>query len=268
MRLVAQMIGKAMSARCVLPGLVLLVAWLLLSGCAVFPQTQASPDQRRAAEVNAELGISYLRQGELAQAERALDRALRFDPSLAMAQLGMASLRERQGLPDVAVQHYRRALELEPENHFVQTNLGDLLCREGELEEGQRLLDRAGRNTLNPARQAALTALGSCYITGGDSRRGEELFRQALRLDPQYAPALWELAVLAYAEQRFLQARAFLSRIKALGIDSPESLLLCYQVETQMRNHEDALACAERLRNHHADSDEAAQLEHLEHVSG
>lgn len=267
MRSIAHRIRGYISARWLLPGLGVL-AWLLLSGCAALSQTQASAEQRRAAEVNAELGISYLRQEELAQAERALDRALRFDPGLALAQLGMASLRERQGLPDAAVQYYRRALELEPENHFVQTNLGDLLCREGHLEEGQRLLDRAGRNTLNPARQAALTALGNCYTAGGDSQRGEELFRQALRLDPHYAPALWELAVLAYSEQRFLQARAFLSRIKALGIESPESLLLCYQVELQMRNLEDALTCAERLRNHHADSDEAAQLMHLEQVSG
>jgi len=118
---------------------------LVLAGCTGV-QPKSSTDQRRAAEVNAELGINYLQNNELVQAQRALDRALQFDPNVALAHLGMASLRERQGSEELALKHYREALRLEPDNAYAQTNLGDILCRQGEIRDGQALLGKAIAN--------------------------------------------------------------------------------------------------------------------------
>jgi type IV pilus assembly protein PilF len=239
----------------------------LLGGCAGL-QSQTSPDQRRAAEVNAELGISYLRQNDLAQAQRALDRALQFDPRLAMAHLGMASLRERQGSTDSAVKHYREALALEPDNPYVQTNLGDLLCRQEQFQEGQALLAKAMANTSYSAREVAFLSAGICDLRMGNVARAEERMREALRVDPQYHEALYEMALLTYADGRAFQTRAFLSRLSALGVVTPQSLLLCYRSEMQLGNRGDAESCAERLRRDFADSKEAAELVRLERTHG
>jgi len=249
----------------------LVVFWLfaasLLAGCAGM-QPQATVDQRRAAEVNAELGISYLRQNDLVQAQRALDRAIQFNPRLAMAHLGMASLRERQGSIDSAIEHYRTALSLEPDNSYVQTNLGDLLCRQGKVAEGQALLAKAVANPSYTARHVALLSAGLCDLNLGETERAERRMREALQIEPRYPDALFEMARLTYADGRPFQTRAFLSRLNALGVVAPESLLLCYKAEMQLGNHLDAHRCAERLKSDFSESEEAAELRRLEQARG
>jgi len=243
------------------------LAALALMGCAT-QQSLASAEQRRAAEVNAELGINYLQQGDLMQAERALGRAQQFDGNLAVVQLGLAALRERQGLLDEALGHYRRALRIEPANAYVQTNLGDMECRRGNLDEGMRLLEKASRNPSYQARQVALTSLAYCYSASGDMARTEDLLRQALRIDPQYPEALWELAWLNFQAGRPFQTRAFLSRLKGLGAVTPAALLLCYRAEMQLNNPQDAEHCAQQLHRNFGETEEAAELTRLERFSG
>jgi type IV pilus assembly protein PilF len=249
----------------------LFLIWLpvagVLVGCAGV-QPQPSADQRRAAEVNAELGINYLRRNDLLQAQRALERAVQFDPGLAMAHLGLASLRERQGSIDEAVVHYRKALALEPANPYVQTNLGDLLCRQGQWAEGEALLAKASANPSYAARHVALLSAGLCDLRLGETERAERRMREALRIEPQYADALYELARLTHADGRPFQTRAFLSRLDALGIVVPGSLLLCYQAELQLGNRSDAYRCAEQLKRDFPDSEEAAVLLRLEQARG
>lgn len=259
--------SRAQRARPGFALIVLLVAAVLLAGCAGL-QPGASPDQRRAAEVNSELGISYLRQGDLRQAEHALERAVQFDPQFAMAHLGMASLRERQGLIDDALKHYREALTLDPRDPYVQTNLGDLLCRQGEVTEGRGLLEKAAANPSYPARHVAMVGAGVCALEAGETERAERRMREALEINPRYPDALFELAHLTYADDRPLQTRAFLSRLNALGVVTPESLLLCYRAEMQLGNRDDAQRCAQRLMRDFADSEAAAELLRLERASG
>ncbi len=243
------------------------LAAVFLGGCATV-KPQASVDQRRAAEINAELGINYLHQNELDQAQRALDRALQFDPRLALAHLGMASLRERQGAPDAAMEHYRRALALDSGNPYVQTNLGDLLCRQGQFDQGQALLARAIANRSYSAREVALVAAGACDARMGRVDRAEARLREALAIDPEYPEALYELALLTYADGRPFQTRAFLSRLAGLGVVTPQSLLLCYRAESQLGNRVDAQECADRLRRQFPESQEAAELHRQEHSRG
>jgi type IV pilus assembly protein PilF len=246
---------------------VLLLVAALLAGCSGL-QPKPTTDQRRAAEVNAELGISYLRQNDLLQAQRALERAIQFDPGLAMAHLGMASLRERQGSIDAAVEHYRRALALDPGDPYVQTNLGDLLCRQGQAAEGQALLEKAIANPSYAARHVALLSAGLCDLGLGETERAELRIREALQIEPRYIEALYEMARLTYADGRPFQTRAFLSRLSALGVVVPGSLLLCYKAELQLGNQMDAYRCAEQLTRDFPESEEAAELLRLEQARG
>jgi type IV pilus assembly protein PilF len=243
------------------------IVLLVLAGCTGI-QPKPSSDQRRAAEVNAELGINYLQNDELVQAQIALDRAMQFDPDVALAHLGMASLRERQGSDDLALKHYREALRLEPANPYAQTNLGDMLCRRGELEEGQALLGQASANRSFPLRSLALFNSGMCYLRAGDTAQAEDRIREALREDPTYARALFQMAVLTFEQGRPFQTRAFLSRLDGLGVATPQSLKLCYESELLLGNPADAQRCAERLMREFGESDEAAELRSRGHIGG
>lgn len=246
----------------------LLVAGIAaLGGCATVGP-QPTLDQRRAAEVNAELGINYLQRGNLAQAERALDRALEFDSGLALAHLGLASLREIQGFEDIAITHYRKALRLAPADPYVQTNLGHLLCSRGEYGEGQALLQRAIGNLSYSSREVALLNSGLCYLRQGDMARAEERMRMALQVSPANPQVLYELAHLTLLDGRPLQTRAFLSRLWSQGIRTPGTLMLCYRSEMLLGSQVDARHCADELKRDFGGSAEAAELLRMEHGGG
>lgn len=59
-------------------------------------------------------GVEHFLAGELAEAEQALEKALRVDERHAKAQLQMGVLRKVQGRRDVARTHFERARELAP----------------------------------------------------------------------------------------------------------------------------------------------------------
>ena len=60
---------------------------LLLAGCASPSHSTHAVNQRDAAAYNAQLGIDYMNQGDLARAKDKLDRALK--------EIGRAACRER-----------------------------------------------------------------------------------------------------------------------------------------------------------------------------
>ncbi len=244
-----------------------LLATVLLAGCAGM-ERQVGEDQAEAAEINAELGIGYLREGEFEQAERNLRRALDYDPNHPLAHLGMGAVYERRGALGRAEEHYRKALDADPDNPHVQTSLGALLCAREEHDDAQALFLRAIDNPDYDQREIALMNSGVCFADVGDAARAEEQLRAALELRPRYPRALLEMATLSYAEGRPMQTRAFLSRLETQGFENAEMLLLCYQSEMALGNRGAARECAQRLRQNYPDSREFARLERLEHEGG
>lgn len=237
---------------------------LLLGGCAATADRPVSGEREDAAEVHAELGIGYLREGEFEQAERNLRRALDYDPGYVLANIGMAAIYERKDQLDRAEEHYRRALRRDENNPFAQTNLGALLCAREDFDEAQALFARAIKNPDYDRRDIAHMNSGVCHADAGDAEEAERQLRQALELNPQYPRALLEMARLTYQDDRPMQTRAFLQRLDSQGVENAETLLLCYQAESALGNSRAANACAERLSRHHPDSDEMAELRRLE----
>lgn len=237
---------------------------LLVGGCAATADRPVSGEREEAAEVHAELGVGYLREGEFEQAERNLRRALDYDPGFALANIGMAAVMERKGETEQAEEHYRRALRRDPGNPFAQTNLGALLCARGDFGEAQALFAKAIDNPDYNRRDIAHMNSGVCHGDAGDIEAAERQLRRALELNPQYPRALLELARLTYQDDRPMQTRAFLQRLDSQGIENAETLLLCYQAETALGNRRAANACAERLNRQYPDSAENNELRQME----
>ncbi|WP_018872866.1 type IV pilus biogenesis/stability protein PilW [Thioalkalivibrio sp. ALJ16] len=237
---------------------------LLVGGCAATADRPVSGDRQEAAEVHAELGIGYLREGEFEQAERNLRRALDYDPGYALANIGMAAVMERKGDTTAAEDHYRSALRRDPGNPFAQTNLGALLCGRGDFDEAQELFAKAIANPDYDRRDIAYMNSGVCHFDAGDREEAERQLRRALELDPQYPRALLEMARLTYDDGRPMQTRAFLQRLDGQGVQNAETLLLCYQAETALGNSRSANACADRLNRQFPDSPELEELRRLE----
>ena len=82
-----------------------LVAALGLVGCVTTEVTGDAPpvaNPKEAAQINQELGIAYLRQGNYEQARAKLEKAVDEDPNLATAHSALGLVYERLGAIDEA----------------------------------------------------------------------------------------------------------------------------------------------------------------------
>jgi len=221
---------------------------------------KSEPDPKRAAEVNAQLGLSYLQRGEKFVAAEKLTRALRDDPNSALVQHGNAILQDSLGQSALAQEHFRRALEIAPNDPEILNNYGAFLCRQGQFGEGISMLERALSNPLYRTPGFAWANIGQCQRQNGQPNEAEASLRQALRLDPRQAYAWLQLASLQLEQNKALDANVSLQRYHALDAQNPASLLLGAKIEKSL-GHREAQAHYELLlRGKFPDSDEALSL--------
>ncbi|MCS7182235.1 MAG: tetratricopeptide repeat protein, partial [Thermoanaerobaculum sp.] len=96
--------------------------------------------------------------------------------------------------PKERIAELRREVELNPASRYFY-QLGELLRREGELEEAAAIL-RQGL-THHPRYMAAWVSLGRALLDLQDANGARQALRQALDLDPQN-PVAWRLLGEAY----------------------------------------------------------------------
>ena len=109
--------------------------------------------------------------------------------SLALAKAGA----ERKRILDLCFAHYRKALELDPENANYHNNLGLALAKSGQLEEGAAELEKAA--ALDPLKAGTyFFNLGAVMVNTGRSQDAVSAFRKATEVQPDYALAYYQLA--------------------------------------------------------------------------
>lgn len=82
------------------------------------------------------LGGMYLHTGMFAEGLACHERALAMDPDSAEINIALATTLSLFEADDVAIRHYRRALEINPDAFEAEVGLGHVLMRAGEWEEG------------------------------------------------------------------------------------------------------------------------------------
>ena len=124
-----------------------------------------------AEETQARLAEIQLRHNRPRKARRHLTAALRHQPGSARYHLLMARAvdADRQADPERALEHYQRALEVDPNQPECLSECGLLGVRLGQSEEGLRNLRRAVELGPDDPRMVQRLAKGLCLL-----RRGEE----------------------------------------------------------------------------------------------
>ena len=217
-----------------------------------------------AAQANLNLGVAYLRQGRPDLAIENLERALNQDPRLATAHSSIALAYDQLGNTEDAERHYRRAAQLESADPQIANLYGVFLCRQNRWSEAEPYFRRAVSNPSNPAPVVALTNAGFCARGAGDTDRAEDYLRQALSLDPAFPDALAGLMELAYSREEYLPARAFMQRYREVRPATAPVLLLCFNIERALEDHDAAERCARQLREEFPRSPELERLTQFE----
>jgi len=220
-----------------------------LAGCMTNTEKPLSkPEPERAAEINLEIGLDYLRKGNLAQAKEKIDRSLEQNPRNSKAHITAGMLYERLGQPDRAETHFAKAVQLDPENPEIKNTYGAYLCQKGKYDRGEKMALEAAANPLYRTPEIAYLNAANCARNDGDLERTEQSLRKALAVRPKFSEALIQMADLAYNRTDYLIARGFLERYLEVGRSNAASLWLGVRIERSLGNAEAAQNYADRLK--------------------
>lgn len=219
-----------------------------------------SLSNQEEATLNLEMGVRYLNMGMLDVARQKLEAAYELDSRNAAINNALAFFHERIGEPEKAVYYYQQGIKYNSDDAGVKNNYGRYLCEHANYSEGTALLQEAAQMPFNNRKWLAFTNLGMCYQQQSQLQEAEQAFRQALQLEPNYAPALMEMQALSYQNRNYLSARAFLERYLGVAKHTPQTLWIAVQTERALGSKALTEKYRQLLLTMFPDSEQARQV--------
>ena len=234
---------------------------LFLSACTT---VNTSADTQRAAELNAQLGLGYLKQGQYKRALSKLDKALSFDSSNANAYHYKAELYRRLNDHAKAEEYFKQAIDLAPNNLTIQNNYGVFLCDTGRYDEAILLFKKPLQDALYSHKSQSYENIGLCRLRQGQITQAEQAFNQALKYNPKASKSLLELAKIRFDGGNKVAAYDLYTRYLAVAPHTPESLWLGILLESGRGEKNTVSSYKVRLKGKYPDSKETKLLLKLE----
>jgi len=183
-----------------LSGITLVVLVVFLNGCA--GEKQQTDVSTQSAQTRLQLGMEYLAANNLDAARQNLDKAVKGAPDDYRTQLGMALYEQRVGENDAALNRYRLALKLAPQNGTVLNNYGAFLCSLGQYVPAQQQFVAAAQAADYGLVADSLENAGYCFYKAGNNDEARKLLSRALKYDPEKGVTL-----LAEADRQFSEGK-------------------------------------------------------------
>jgi len=151
---------------------------------------QASGEVKQAFDA----GLKLAAEGKWDEAIEEYKKALEKDPDQAYIQANLADALAKTGKNDDALAAYQKALTLKPDDAALYTNLGVLLGKMGKNKESQDMFKKAA--SINPAAAAQnFYNLGATLVNQGNAADAAEAFKQAIAADANYCEAYFQLGL-------------------------------------------------------------------------
>ncbi|MEK6663710.1 MAG: tetratricopeptide repeat protein [Pseudomonadota bacterium] len=132
-----------------------------------------------------------LQDGRLEEARRAYEKLRALEPRNPDVLLGLALIAQRHGRNDEAVQHYLKALEVDPKNAFAQASLTGMVARADPLAAETKFKSLIAQQ---PAAYLYF-GLGNVYAALGRWNEAQSAYFEAQRLEPESPDYAFNLAV-------------------------------------------------------------------------
>lgn len=253
---------------------IILVVMLTLSGltaCSSTPGSKIAPNSE-AAEINAQLGLAYVKEGMPDVARIKLDKALAQNPRSPTVHTALGLFNEDLMDFKAAEKHFKKAAELatrsDKGNGSEHNNLGRFYCSQQRYSESDHHFALAFKDKYYTTKEITYTNAAVCKIDQELLDKAGELLRAALQLNKEYPPALYYIAQVYYDQGLFPLAKTYLERYFDTGRKSVEGAWLAYRLERKIGTEEEAARYAEDLKKNYPDSEQTAKLYHLEIKGG
>lgn len=184
---------------------------------ALAQQHNALKLEDRAAYIHNEIGWLLLEQDSIDAGVRHLQKAVEISPQWAIPYNNLGVAFDEMDSLQRAMFYYQQAIRLKPDFGSVYTNLIYLYDRLSLPDSAEMMCQKA--IAINPADKKAYYNYGVLRCNQEDRKQeAEAAYREALRLDPQYAKAYHALGML-YSDMANPEA-AKINFLKALGLDA------------------------------------------------
>lgn len=196
------------------------------------------------------------REGRLAEARMAYQRAMRSSPDSPFLHRELGIVERRQGNADVALGHFRRAIELEPSDAISHTEIGDLLAERRDYDGAESSYRRAAAieptaelnarmaNVRALARDARLPAEFRAIATAPQITRGDLAALIGVRLESLVTAAPQRQVVVT--DTRGHWATDWITQVAQAGIIEPYENHT-FQPRAQVRRSDLAAAVSRTL---------------------
>ena len=200
----------------------LLVGFLSLAG--VYSCASNSEMLRRQEVAYRNLGEVYMRQGNYTAALRELLKAEKAfsEDHILHDDLGQTYLKIHQKQPDLAIVHFKKALELKPDYSPARNNLGTAYMAKKDWDAAIACFKTVQTDLLYATPQFPLFNLGMAYYHKGEFETAEKYHREALALDPKYTFALRGLGLTYLAMDRIAEAVKVLEKAVDYAPEVPD----------------------------------------------
>lgn len=200
---------------------VALVLGILIGGAACSAGRQVTEVQHLQARAAFERGVKHFESREGSQALAALREAVSLDPTSALYRDTLGLVFSQLQRPDLALEQFREAVALDPQSADAHFHLGVALAESGRWADAVAAYrDALALPTLTvPDLAHQNLGLGLYHLQ--QYPEAEQELRFAISLTPEMQAAYYHLGLVLVAERRLEEAKAVLTRAKALGPGTP-----------------------------------------------
>jgi tetratricopeptide (TPR) repeat protein len=131
-------------------------------------------------------------KGNYDSARDAFRAALKTDPELDVAYVGLAETYSRQANDRDAIQILESARQARPDHYLLEYYFGMLASRLGREKDALAALNNAAR--LEPGEADPQFELGKLYVSQEDWPEARQAFERVIAIRPQFAPAHYQLS--------------------------------------------------------------------------
>jgi superkiller protein 3 len=169
--------------------------------------TEAAELRPNEFRLHAIIGLIYMAQAKLKDASDSFAKAIELQPREKELYLLKATADARRNAREEAVAACRKAVEIDPSFAEAQRMLGDLLIWDEKRRDEAIAAYRAALKA-DPDILLAYEGMGGVLADTKDAKGAEEVFRQAMDLDPKHMAGRFELGRMLVKQGRLAEARA------------------------------------------------------------
>ena len=177
----------------------------------------------QSSEVFTALGRWYAHSGDIEAAEQAYDQAMALGPNNVIALVNYGHLvRWNKADPESALEIYRRATELDPQNISLGIQVVDVMSSLGQIDEGIRILEDLIE--VHPDSVAGYRTLAELYSAGKFRHdKGIRALRRAFELDPEHPMNSYMNAAMHWRLGDYDNTTLWMNHIASLVPDPEEA---------------------------------------------